>query len=58
MEPDQAARSPVDLELFRRTAPAWNCVDYPGGMHYLPGTDTCAWCGMARAEIRRIVGGA
>ena len=44
-------RIPVDPELFRRTAPAWNCVDYPGAMHYLPGTDTCAWCGMTRAEI-------
>jgi hypothetical protein len=47
------ARAPVDPELFRRTAPAWNCVDYPDGMHYLPGTSTCAWCGMTRTEITR-----
>jgi hypothetical protein len=47
------ARTPVDPELFRRTAPAWNCIAYPDGMHYLPGTSTCAWCGMTRAEITR-----
>jgi hypothetical protein len=44
-------RTPVNPELFRRTAPAWNCVDFPGAMHYLPSTDACAWCGMTRAEI-------
>ena len=42
---------PVDAELFRRTAPAWNCVDYPGdGMHYAD-RDGCAWCGMTRDQI-------
>lgn len=36
---------PVDPELFRRTAPAWNCVDFPGeGMHLLAGR-ICQWCG-------------
>jgi hypothetical protein len=42
---------PVNPELFRRTAPRWNCVDYPGeGMHYLtPGG--CAWCAMTREQI-------
>jgi hypothetical protein len=39
-------RAPVNPELFARTAPAWNCISYPDGMHYLPGTDTCAWCSM------------
>jgi hypothetical protein len=48
-----APRAPVDPELFKRTAPAWNCVSYPGGMHYLAGEqlEVCAWCGMTRAEI-------
>lgn len=42
---------PVDPELFKRTAPAWNCVDYPGeGMHYTPDGD-CLWCGMTRGQI-------
>jgi hypothetical protein len=45
------ARAPADLELFLRTAPAWNCISYPGGMHCLTGTSACAWCGMTRAEI-------
>jgi hypothetical protein len=37
---------PVDPELFRRTAPEWNCVDFPGeGMHYRPGPGACLWCG-------------
>lgn len=50
-EPDVEPTRPVDRELFRRTAPQWNCVDYPGdGMHYTPGTD-CAWCGMTREQI-------
>jgi hypothetical protein len=44
-------RTAVNPELFARTAPAWNCVDYPGAMHYLPGTRACQWCGMTRAEI-------
>ena len=41
---------PVDPELFRRTAPAWNCVDHPGeGMHFwVLGTNECAWCGTPR----------
>lgn len=42
---------PADPELFRRTAPAWNCVDYPGdGPHYTPG-NTCQWCGCTRDQI-------
>ena len=46
-------KRPVDAELFRRTAPKWNCVDYPGeGMHYVPRKDDCAWCGMTRSQIR------
>lgn len=37
---------PVDRELFERTAPAWNCVAYPGeGMHYLAPDGRCLWCG-------------
>jgi len=47
------ARTPVNPELFNRTAPAWNCVDYPAdGMHYTPGNVSCAWCGMTPGEIR------
>lgn len=47
------AKQPVDAELFRRTAPQWNCVDYPGdGMHLTPGTDGCLWCGMTREQVR------
>jgi len=43
---------PVDAELFARTAPAWNCVDYPGdGMHYTGPRGDCAWCGMSREQI-------
>ena len=43
--------TPADLELFRRTAPQWNCVDYPGeGMHYTSRGD-CIWCGMTREQI-------
>ena len=46
------SNGPVDAELFKRTAPAWNCVDYPGdGMHYTPGAVGCAWCGMTREQI-------
>jgi hypothetical protein len=45
--------NPVNGELFNRTAPRWNCVDFPGdGMHYVPGTDTCAWCGMTTEDIK------
>src|SRR6185437_11781818 len=44
-------RQPVNPELFSRTAPKWNRVDYPGeGMHYAPG-ETCLWCGMTREQI-------
>ena len=44
---------PIDAELFRRTAPAWNCVDYPGdGMHYTGRDGGCEWCGMTRGQIR------
>ena len=43
---------PTDPELFRRTAPQWNCVDYPGdGPHYTPGAGGCAWCGMTQKQI-------
>ena len=43
---------PVNPELFRRTAPAWNCVDYPGdGPHYLNRSGGCQWCGMTRDQI-------
>jgi hypothetical protein len=47
------SEKPVDPDLFRRTAPEWNCVSYPGdGMHYTPGPDgRCAWCGMTRDQI-------
>jgi hypothetical protein len=45
------ARQPVDPELFRRTAPQWNCVDYPAnGPHYTPNSG-CVWCGMTREQI-------
>ena len=42
---------PADPELFARTAPRWNCVDYPGdGMHYLASHGGgCLWCSMTRA---------
>lgn len=40
---------PVDPELFRRTAPQWNCVDN-GGPHYTPYGD-CAWCGKTSEQI-------
>ena len=43
---------PVDPELFRATAPKWNCVDYPDeGPHYLDRAGNCQWCGMTRAQI-------
>jgi hypothetical protein len=44
---------PVDPDLFRSTAPAWNCVSYPGdGMHYTPGPNgRCVWCGKSRDQI-------
>lgn len=41
---DDPKRKPVDQELFDRTAPRWNCVDYPDGMHYMSG-NRCLWCG-------------
>jgi len=43
-------REPVDPEMFGRTAPRWNCIDYPDGAHYVPG-DTCLWCGKSRRQI-------
>ena len=46
-------REPVDRELFNRTAPKWNCVDYDDGMHYLPG-DRCLWCGRTREQINTV----
>ena len=46
-------KRPVDAELFARTAPAWNCVDYPGdGMHYTPADHGCVWCGKKLDEVR------
>lgn len=43
---------PVDPELFQRTAPQWNCVDFPGeGMHYVGSAGSCLWCGMTRDQI-------
>lgn len=39
-------------EAFRRTAPKWNCVDYPDGMHYTPGAH-CLWCGKNAEQIRQ-----
>lgn len=47
-------RRPVDPELFKRTAPRWNCVDYPDdGPHYGPNGEGCGWCGMTHEEIER-----
>jgi len=46
-------QSMMDAETFKRTAPGWNCVDYPGaGMHYVPvaGGD-CVWCGASPDEM-------
>lgn len=44
---------PIDAELFARTAPAWNCVDFPGeGMHLLARDGSCLWCGAARGAQR------
>lgn len=38
--------TPVNQELFNRTAPKWNCVDYPDdGPHYLSSYRVCQWCG-------------
>lgn len=44
---------PADPEPFSRTAPQWNCVDYPNeGMHYTSGKHGgCAWCGKTREQI-------
>jgi hypothetical protein len=50
---DQKIR-PIDPEVFDRTAPAWNCVAYPGeGMHLTARDGSCRWCGMTKAEIAR-----
>jgi hypothetical protein len=50
---DVTPRQPVNPELFARTAPAWNCVDYPGdGMHYAPAGGDCRWCGATPAARR------
>jgi len=50
------APQPVNPELFHRTAPKWNCVDYPDGMHYTPGA-SCLWCGKTREQIARDAAG-
>ena len=48
----ERVRQPVDPELFARTAPQWNCVDYPNeGMHSTSPQGNCVWCGMTRSEI-------
>lgn len=52
---DDAKRKPVDQELFDRTAPRWNCVDYPGGMHYMRG-GRCRWCGGADGQEETMAG--
>jgi len=58
----QPARcTPVDRELFERTAPKWNCVDFADGPHYLstgpvPPRGDCLWCGAAAADIRQAAG--
>ena len=45
-------RVPVDQELFNRSAPRWNCVDFPNdGPHYLAHDGGCRWCGMTKQEI-------
>ena len=44
----------IDPELFRRSAPAWNCVAYPlDGMHYVTPDGDCNWCGMTAEQIAR-----
>jgi hypothetical protein len=50
---DRQQARPTDPELFSRTAPRWNCVDYPNeGMHYTSGKHGgCAWCGKTREQI-------
>lgn len=51
----QGNRRPVDMESYKRTAPAFNCITYPGrGMHYMwPGVG-CQWCGRSAEEVRRM----
>lgn len=45
-------RVAVNPELFARTAPRWNCVDFPNeGMHSLNHAGGCTWCGMTRQQI-------
>jgi hypothetical protein len=45
--------TPIDQELYDRTAPAWTCITEPGeGPHYLSGDGGCQWCGMTREAIR------
>lgn len=47
-----SARKPVNPEMFRHTAPQWNCVDFPNdGMHCISRDGGCAWCGMTGTEI-------
>jgi hypothetical protein len=53
-----ARRAPVDRELFERTAPKWNCVNFADGPHYLstgpvPPRGDCLWCGASAADIRQ-----
>jgi len=43
-------RTPVNPDLFARTAPAWNCVT-GDGPHYTPGR-RCEWCGLDHAAVR------
>lgn len=49
-EDETPARVPVDMDLFKSTAPAFNCIAYPEeGMHHRPyvpqGPRVCWWCG-------------
>jgi len=44
-------RTPVDPELFARTAPAFNCITSPEGPHYRAGDGSCRWCGLTAAQI-------
>lgn len=41
----------MNQELFDRTAPKWNCVDFPDGMHYM-GVHKCQWCGKTDEQIK------
>ena len=47
-------RVPVDPEMFRNTAPRWNCVDYSDGPHYVGTPDgSCGWCGATTEQMAK-----